>query len=52
MAKVCSYGPMGTEGSVKQAMPGGWLVGRSVGWLVGYGLKEKERTLGVGAGVV
>ncbi len=43
---------MNTEGSVEQAMPGGWLVGWLVSRLVGFGLKEKERTLGVGAGVV
>ena len=42
---------MDIERSVTQAMPGGWSVGQSVGWLVGkrrVGLKENERNLRVG----
>ncbi len=48
---------MDRERLVAQAMPDGWLVGRSVGQLVvrsfGYrrgGFKENERTLRVGIG--
>ncbi len=36
--QCCLYGPMDTEGSVKQAMPGGWLVGCSIGQLGREGL--------------